>query len=117
MKGDEGNITTRERLSHHLTIADDISPLYGGALVTDFLAGSIYYVDKNGDEDKNYRTNKLTFIGPSSVVIPQGNMFKNNQLIVTEKGILGDAISSIGNQVSVVNLPFNIRELADNCRS
>ena len=112
---EQGVVSNRTRLSHHTTITDDIAPLCGGAIVTNFVTGSIYYVDANGYEDKNYRTNKLTFVGPSSVIIPQGNLFSANQLLVTEKGVLGDTISPIGNQISVINLPFNVQELADSC--
>lgn len=110
-----GKVTDSFLLTSSKSILDDIYPLCDGAIVTDFLAGNVFYVDANGNKDKNYQTGTLSFIGPSSVTIPQGDMFTGNQLLVTEKGILSDTFSSIGNKVWALDLPFNIREMEANC--
>ncbi len=110
-----GEVVDRTLLSHRNSILDDLYPLCGGAIVTDFLAGNVYYVDANGYEDPNYQTGALSIAGPSSVTIPKGNGFASNQLLVTAKGILQETESSIGNKVWALNLPFNIRAMEAEC--
>lgn len=108
-------VIEKKLLTHRNAVLDDLYPLCGGAIVTDFFGGEIFYVDANGYENPDYSTKGLSFIGPSAVTIPKGDMFNSNQLLMTEKGILMDNFSPIGNKVWAMNLSFNLQALQAYC--
>jgi hypothetical protein len=96
---------------------DDLSvgTLYGYDLVAvaSFFKGSLLFVedneqninpDPNGKNQKNYlhESRHGMFSSPSSVIFGKAPMFSNDELITTEKGIMTEMFSTIGNKVSVV---------------
>lgn len=80
------------------TLFDDFTHLCGGFLVTDFLNGRLLYLDKR---NRLHKTNVQQFQGASSVSLGSEALFDKPTLVVTEKGILKDTLSAIGNQVSL----------------
>lgn len=90
-------------------IIDDIMPYCGGVALTDYLEGQLVYLAENGEV---YKTPALSFDSPSSLAIGQGPDFNGHDLLVTEKGILMDNVSEIGNQLSVVKMEFDLSDPA-----
>ncbi len=71
-----------------------------GIVVANFAKGSLLLLDKNGKLVSEILKGELDF--PSSVAIGKGGMFTSNDLIITEKGILMEKESNIGNKVSLL---------------
>lgn len=90
-------------------LIDDIMPVCGGVAVTHFVAGQLVYVNRDGD---SYATQALSFESPSSMAIGQAPMFSGSDLIVTEKGILYDKVSKVGNKATHVPLRFDVNDPA-----
>jgi hypothetical protein len=88
-------------------IIDDIMPYCGGVALTHYLEGQLVYLSANGDI---YRTAPLSFESPSALAIGQGPDFNGQDLLVTEKGILMDNVSQIGNQLSLVKMDFDLND-------
>jgi len=80
-------------------IFDDLSVSRSGILVTDFLFGRIeaYTLDGRFQGASGPR-----FVGPSSVTPTVAGVLPASRLLVTEKGILGDLSSRIGNRITLV---------------
>lgn len=100
---------------HHSssTILDDLLPVCDGAIVADYLGGKVFYVDKDGR--KRYESKPLSFPGASSVQIGRGPLFANNQLLITEKGILLETGSRIGDALVTVSVDFDLQQAARDC--
>lgn len=92
-------------------IIDDIMPYCGGIAVTHFVEGQIVYQANNGEK---YASAPLSFEFPSALAHGDGQIFSGNELLVTEKGILQEMNTSIGNQLSVVDLGFDLTD-PDTC--
>lgn len=81
-------------------ILDDITVVDGESiLVADYLTGMIGQVSLDGEILQN--TLPLTFENASSVLPGEPPMFSRDDILVTEKGLLGDTVSPVGNQLSV----------------
>jgi len=70
------------------TELDDLGLLSDGILVTDFFQGRVLLLSKTGVELQS--TDAGRFFSPSSVRLGQPPMFLPTDILVTEKGILGD---------------------------
>lgn len=90
-------------------IIDDIMPYCGGIAVTHFLEGQLVYQDKNGDK---YSTLPFAMESPSALAIGQAPMFSGNDLLVTEKGVLLEHGSNIGNHLTKVPMDFDLNDPA-----
>lgn len=86
-------------------IIDDIMPICGGVAVTQFVSGQLVYVNRQGQE---YATQLLSLESPSSLAIGQPPLFSGSDLIVTEKGILYDHISTVGNKLTRVPMGLDL---------
>jgi hypothetical protein len=91
-----------EYLSHQTifsapTILDDLLPTCKGILVTDYLMGRLIFIDKDGQIS---RSSVQQFPGITSVVWGQYPLFPDKTLVITERGILNDSKTLIGNQIS-----------------
>ena len=75
-------------LSFEVAIYDDLGLAPGGLLLADFGLGRITFISRKGKVLQ--RTDPLTFYFPSSVRMGQPPMFEPTDILVTEKGILGD---------------------------
>ena len=100
--GEPGEV---EILRDEVSILDDLWPMCEGIVVADYLGGRLIYINNQGEE---YTSSKYEFSGTSSV-IPAVNAFgSENQLLITEKGILLETQSRIGNQVTRVTIEEDI---------
>jgi hypothetical protein len=83
------------------SLPDDFSILPDGFAVTYFLTGQVIKLDFLGKQVDAF--NPLTFsIGTSQVMQGRPPLFSSTDLLVTEKGILGEQSSPIGNKLTVV---------------
>lgn len=98
---EEGNPGDVQILKDKVAIYDDLWPLCGGIVVTDYLAGRLIFINQQGEE---FKSDSLQFPGASSVILAQGMGFKENTLLITEKGLLLETGTALGNQVSQVPL-------------
>jgi len=81
-------------------ILDDITVVDGAyILVSDYLTGMVGQISLEGEITQT--TLPLTFQNASSVLPGEPPMFSKTDVLVTEKGLLGDTFSPIGNQLSV----------------
>lgn len=78
-----------------LSVTDDEQSL----LVTDFFGGKILQLDLDGNVMQ--QTNLLTFSFPSAVQQARPPMFEHGDILVTEKGVLQDTFTPIGNQLTL----------------
>ena len=86
-------------------IIDDIMPYCGGIAVTHFVEGQLVYQSASGEK---YATLPFSFEFPSSLAFGKGNDYSGDELFVTEKGVLREINSSYGNQLSKVNMDFDL---------
>src|SRR3990167_2512761 len=96
----DGTLSNPRVLYSGVTILDDLLPICGGAIVADYLGGKLFYVDRHGR--KRYESKALSFPGASSVQIGQAPLFNPHQLVITEKGILLETGSRIGDALVTV---------------
>ncbi len=71
------------------TELDDIGVISNGLLVTDFFQGRIFLLDRSGNELQSTESGR--FSSPSAAILGQPPMFEPSDILVTEKGILGDS--------------------------
>lgn len=115
-----GEITVGEELfDSGIAIIDDIMPFCGGVAITDYLGGRLVYFGQHIEEvageevesfSQDYATLPLAFSFPSSIAVGQAPFFSGDQLLITEKGILQDPNSSIGNQLTSANVSLNLND-------
>jgi len=88
-------------------IVDDILPYCDGIAVTQFLAGKLVFQDAQGEQ---YKTLPFSFESPSALAIGEGPMFEGSDLMVTEKGVILEFNSGIGNQLTRVAMDFDLSD-------
>lgn len=98
---DNGQYLNSEVLYEKITILDDLLPTCGGVLTGDFLNGRLVFINSEGEV---HRSDYQELPGLSSMIWGQAPLFNNNTLVITERGIIQDSVSSIGNQVSSVDI-------------
>ncbi len=87
------------------TVLDDFLPTANGFLLTDYLKGSLVYLQ---DNKVVAETPKDTFYSPTAVIIGQPPMFSNDVVLVTEKGIIFEQNSMQGNKLGLYQLPWSL---------
>jgi hypothetical protein len=92
-----------------LAIIDDIMPYCNGIALTSYVDGKLIFVDEDG---KDLQTLAASFSFPSSLAIAKGPLFNDHTLLVTEKGILQERASNIGNRLSAVPTDLNLHDPA-----
>ncbi len=70
------------------TAIDDIGLVVGGILATDFFTGRIMLVSRDGE--RLQQTDYGSFASPSSVRLGRPPLFLPTDILVTEKGVLGE---------------------------
>ena len=88
-------------------IVDDIMPYCGGIAVTHFIESKLVFQSAAGEK---YQTTPFGFEAPTALAIGQGQGFDGNDLMVTEKGILLETLSSIGNRLSRIPMDFDLSD-------
>ncbi len=79
------------------TVLDDLLPTCDGVLVSDYLLGRLIFISNSGKVSKS---SLQQFPGITSMVWGQTPLFPDNTLVITERGILNDPYTLIGNQIS-----------------
>jgi hypothetical protein len=79
------------------TILDDLLPTCDGVLVSDYLFGRLIFISKYGKVSKS---SLQQFPGITSIAWGQTPLFPEKTLVITERGILNDRYTLIGNQIS-----------------
>lgn len=97
----EGEFVAFTTLYEKATILDDLLPTCGGVLVGDFLNGRLVFINSMGEV---HRSEYQAYPGISSVRWGQTPLFDADTLVITERGIIQDTVSAIGNQVSLVHV-------------
>lgn len=92
---DTGAPSAPATLYEEVTVFDGLSAAGNTLLVTDFTGGRVFQIDLTGQLLQ--QTESGQFISPSSVLAVSPPIFRDTDVLVTEKGILGDTSSSIGN--------------------
>ena len=110
---DDGNVLDHRTLYRRNTIFDDLLPACGGAAVADYINGTVLYIDRDGN--KRYESSPQTFPGASSLQIGRPPLFSGHQLLVTEKGMLLETDSRIGDKLSTIRADFDLAEYAASC--
>ena len=82
-----------------LSILDDISVVGDHLLVSLFLQGAIALVSPQGEVVQRTRIGSIAF--PSAVMVGRPPLFAADDVLVTEKGLLGDTVTPYGNRLSV----------------
>lgn len=107
-----------EYLSHKTifsaaTILDDLLPTCKGVLIADYLMGRLIFINQHG---KVSRSKIQQFPGITSVVWGRSPHFSDNTLVITERGILNDSHTLIGNQISTSTVANHVfRNIGANC--
>lgn len=88
-----------------LSVPDDFSFVGDAVLVAYFGTGQIALLDASGKLQSS--TALLSFSFPSQVKLGRPPLFASDDLLVTEKGLLGDNQTPIGNRLSVFRRKAN----------
>lgn len=88
-------------------VIDDIMPYCGGIAVTHFLESKLVFQSASG---KQYKTLPFSFESPSALAIGEGQGFTGTDLMVTEKGVLLETGSNIGNRLSRVPMDVDLQD-------
>lgn len=110
---DNGTILANRTLFSRNTIFDDLLPACGGAAVADYINGTVLYIDRDGN--KRYESSAQSFPGASSLQIGRPPLFTGYQLLVTEKGMLLETDSRIGDKLSTIRADFDLAEYIAGC--
>tara|TARA_R110001592_G_scaffold248308_1_gene510600 strand:+ start:77279 stop:77563 length:285 start_codon:yes stop_codon:yes gene_type:complete len=80
-------------------------PYCGGIAVTHFVEGQLVYQSATGEK---FATPPLSFKFPSSLAFGKGNDYAGDELFVTEKGVLREMATNYGNQLTKVDMDFDL---------
>ncbi len=81
------------------SVLDDLSLVPSGLLVADFGGGRILRLDADG---RLVEAGEALFESPSAVRLGQGPLFEPGDVLVTEKGVIGDTDGPAGNVLSLL---------------
>ncbi|NVJ58837.1 MAG: hypothetical protein HWE27_00525 [Gammaproteobacteria bacterium] len=95
-----------QSFASRFTVFDDLVPHCGGILATDFVGGQLVFIDSNGKI--KYKSGIGSFQGASSLLVGREPLFNNHQIVATERGLLLEKNSNIGNKVSTATFDFDL---------
>lgn len=98
--GSDGLPGERQVIATLPSIADDLSVVGEGLLVSLYVQGSVALVSFDGTVLQ--QTDPLGLAFPSSVRLTNGPLFARGDLLITQKGIIGDTSSPYGNRLSIL---------------
>ena len=114
-----GSVKNEVLVFQAATIVDDILPVCGGVAITDFAGGQLIYMAPNGTDGNGmprYRLGRASGLAslqsPSSVLVGRAPLFSGKDVLVTEKGILLEMWSDIGNKLSRVKASVDLSDAA-----
>jgi hypothetical protein len=88
-------------LARGLALFDDVGAFEGGFMIAEYMAGRLLFFR---DGKVLAETPDETFYAPSSAAQGRPPMFRENQVLVTEKGLLGVTGETDGDRLSVFEL-------------
>ncbi len=88
-------------------IIDDIMPYCGGIAVTHFVESKLVFQSASGEK---YKTLPFSFEAPTALAVGNGQGFNGTDLMVTEKGVMFETSSNIGNRLSRVPMDVDLHE-------
>lgn len=94
--GSAGAVEVRAEL---FAIGDDIALVGDYFLTTEYVTGGASLLKPDGTAAQSITAG--TFIGPSHIEVTRGPLFKPGQILVTEKGLLSEPDSPIGNTLTL----------------
>lgn len=97
--GDDGTPGTPVPLVRFNGITDDLSIAGDSLLVSLYAGGSIAQVSFNGEVLA--QTDPFSFDFPSQVRVGRPPLFSADEILVTEKGLIGDSLTTIGDSLTV----------------
>ena len=97
--GDDGSPGAVTTIATFTSLPDDLS-VVGDALLVAFYSGGAIALFKQ-DGTLVSQTDPLSFQNPSQVKLARSPMFGPTDIVVTEKGIVGDDITPLGDKLSV----------------
>lgn len=86
-----------ETIYNATTILDDLSSYGDSLLVTNYLAGNLFQINLSGELLQEGVVGTLA--SPSSVLVVGPPLFDSGDVLVTEKGLLGDTNTDLGNNL------------------
>ena len=95
----DGSAGPIEIRTHLFAIGDDIGLIGDHFLTTEYVTGGASLLKPDGTAAQSITAG--TFIGPSHIAVTRGPLFKPGQILVTEKGILSEPNSPIGNALTL----------------
>jgi len=95
----DGTAGSSQQLLSFIGLPDDFTLVGDQLLVANFLTGEIGHYSADGELLAS--TGALSFSSPSQVRVGQPPLFASTDILVTEKGLIGDTFSPIGNVLSV----------------
>lgn len=98
--GSDGLPGERQVIASVNSVPDDLSVVGDGLLVSLFTQGSVVLVGFDGTPLQ--QTDPLGLAFPSSVRLTHGPLFAPGDVLITQKGIIGDTSSPYGNRLSVL---------------
>jgi hypothetical protein len=101
------------------TVLDDIEPVCGGVAINDFAGGRLIYMAPGGLDGNGLPTYRLSAASglqslqqPSSVQVGRPPMFSGRDVLVTEKGVIGELSSDYGNKLTRVKVSVDLNDPA-----
>ncbi len=97
---DDGQPGARESVGSFLSLLDDFSVIGDRLLVTLYTQGSVALIGADGAVLQ--QTGPLGLAFPSSVRLADSPLFEPGDLLITQKGIIGDTLTPYGNRLSLL---------------
>ena len=98
--GSDGLPGERQVIASLPSIPDDLSVVGEGLLVSLFVQGNVALIGFDGTVLQ--QTDPLGLAFPSSVRLTNGPLFAPGDVLITQKGIIGDTSSPYGNRLSIL---------------
>jgi len=96
----DGNPGTVSLVASFNSLPDDFSFVGNDIAATFFSSGQIARISLSTNQ-VTQSTGQNSFESPSQVRVAQGPLFRSGDLLVTEKGIIGDNTSTVGNRLTL----------------
>lgn len=112
---DAGEVASSQLLTRQSGYLDDLYPLCGGALVTNYIEGSIFFVDEQGQVDPVYRTPTRSLGGPTAMLPARSDLFPNGGLVVSEAGIPFEFSGKLGDRVIRLDMGVDFEAWEGGC--
>lgn len=97
---DDGQPGAREIVGSFMSLLDDLSVVGDRLLVALYTQGGVALIGADGAVQQ--QTGPLGLAFPSSVRLADSPLFESGDLLITQKGIIGDTLTPYGNRLSLL---------------